>query len=337
MTRWLITGGCGFIGRNLIRNLLGDVPSISIRVVDDLSVGRRQDIETVCAVVELDPQTMLPLEPVPDCSYVELVCGDIRDGALANRAVPGAEIIVHLAANTGVGPSVENPMLDCTTNVIGTLNYLEAARAAGVKRFVFASSGAPIGECQPPLHEELPAHPVSPYGASKLSGEAYCSAYKRSFGLDTVCLRFSNVYGPLSGHKNSVVAKFIREALEGVPWEIYGDGNQTRDFVYIDDLIIALRLAATRSGIGGEVFQIASNAETSLLELTDLLKQALANQGISNISVSNTPPRIGDVIRNFADTSKAERMLGWRCQVDLGAGLERTVRWFRESINVVQD
>src|SRR5262249_16844775 len=154
-------------------------------------------------------------------------------------------------------------------NVVGTLNYLEACRRLGVRRFVFASSGAPIGDCEPPLHEEMPGHPVSPYGASKLAGEAYCSAYRHSFGIETVALRFGNCYGPLSSHKNSVVAKFIRQALAGQPWEIFGDGCQTRDFIYVQDVTDAIIRAATVEGIGGEVFQIATNSETTVLELAE--------------------------------------------------------------------
>ena len=140
-------------------------------------------------------------------------------------------------------------MLDCTTNVFGTLNYLEACRHNAVPRFVFASSGAPIGECKPPIHEELAAHPVSPYGASKLAGEAYCSAYARSFGIETVALRFGNCYGPLSNHKSSVVAKFVRDACRPCV-EIYGDGHQTRDFIFVEDIVEAImwpRPSATRA------------------------------------------------------------------------------------------
>jgi UDP-glucose 4-epimerase len=247
---------------------------------------------------------------------------------LALEAGRGVDVIVHLAANTGVGPSVEDPRADCLANVIGTLNYLEAARHNGIKRFVFASSGAPAGEVEPPIHEELPPHPVSPYGASKLAGEGYCSAYYRSFGIDTVALRFGNVYGPGSVHKSSVVAKFIRCALDGQLLEIYGDGTQTRDFIYIDDLIGAIILAATRSGVGGETFQIASNRETTVGEMTEQLADVLRNKGIEGIQVVNAEARVGDVKRNYSDITKARVRLGWQPTVDLSTGLVKTVNYF---------
>lgn len=308
--RWLVTGGCGFIGRNLIRLLL-DEPGTTVRVVDDLSVGTRSDLEAIGAD-----------------ERIELVVGDVRDESLAQRVVAGHDVVVHLAANTGVGPSVANPRYDCLVNVVGTLNYLEACRHGGVSRFVFASSGAPIGECEPPLHEELPAHPVSPYGASKLAGEAYCSAYNRSFGIDTVALRFGNVYGPYSSHKNSVVAKFIRDAVAGKPWEIYGDGSQTRDFIFVDDIIDAIIRGGTIHGIGGETFQIATSRETTVNELADHLAAVLAHNGVEVVDRRTTEARIGDVTRNYSDVRKAQRRLGWEARVSLAEGLGRTVRWF---------
>ncbi len=260
---------------------------------------------------------------------VELLVGDITDADLALRAAEGADVIVHFAANTGVMPSVEDPRADCMSNVVGTLNYLEAARHDGVGRFVFASSGGTvIGEAEPPIHEEMVAHPVAPYGASKLAGEGYCSAYFQTFGIETVALRFGNVYGPLSGHKNSVVARFIKRATSGEVLEIYGDGTQTRDFIYVDDLILAVRLAATIDGVGGEVFQIATSAETTVQELTDKLLPALAAAGLDDVEVRNTAARRGEVRRNYADTSKAHRMLGWKAEVGLDEGLRRTVDCF---------
>ena len=325
---WLITGGCGFLGTAFVRSLVEE-GGHAVRVVDDLSVGEREDLEAVCRYVERAPED---LEAFPASGEpVELVVGDILDERLALRAAEGADVIVHLAANTGVAPSVEDPRRDCMSNVLGTFNYLEAARHGGVRRFVFASSGAAVGEVEPPLHEELAPHPVSPYGASKLAGEGYCSAYFRTFGIETVALRFGNVYGPLSGHKNSAVAKFIKRAMRGEVLEIYGDGTQTRDFIYIDDLIRAVRLCATVDGVGGEVFQIATNAETSVQELVDKLLRALAAAGIADVEVRRAAPRLGDVMRNYSDTSKAARMLGWRTEVDLDEGLGRTVEWFTGS------
>jgi UDP-glucose 4-epimerase len=322
---WLITGGCGFIGTSLVKNLVSE-GGHSIRVIDNLSVGTREDLTRVCNFAEKDHDTLgsdtLQLSPV------ELIVGDILDEDLASKAANGIDIIVHLAASTGVPESVAEPRPDCLTNVIGTLNYLEAARHNRIKRFIFASSSAPIGECEPPIHEELAPHPVSPYGASKLAGEAYCSAYFRTFGIETIAFRFGNVYGPGSNHKNSVVAKFIRQAMQGETIEIYGDGQQTRDFIYIDDLIAAILVASTVKEIEGQVFQIASNAEITINKLVDKLLPILADYGIDKVEVEHTAPRLGDVRRNFSDTSKAKSKLGWQPQVKLEDGLKNTVNWF---------
>lgn len=322
--KWLITGGCGFIGCNLVRALLAEGAN-SIRIVDNLSVGSREDLKAVTpfSVAEGDK-----VAPISGTGRVELVVGDIMDDALALRAAAGADVIVHLAANTGVPKSVENPRQDCLYNVVGTFNYLEAARQNGIERFVFASSGAPAGEVTPPIHEEVVPHPVSPYGASKLAGEGYCSAYARTFGIETVALRFGNVYGYGSGHKTSVVAKFIKQAMGGETLEIYGDGTQTRDYIYIDDLIRAVLLAASKGGVGGEVFQIATSRETTLNELVEALLPLLAQAGFAQVKVVHGEKRLGDVLRNYSDTSKAARMLGWQAEVSLRDGLRRTLDYF---------
>ena len=324
---WLVTGGCGFLGTSLIRSLM-DEGGHGVRVVDNLTVGDRDDLATAALFVEKDAGAPGPIDPG---GPVELVVGDITDEDLALRAAEGADVVVHLAANTGVMPSVEDPRADCRSNVFGTLNYLEAARHNGVGRFVFASSGGTvIGEVEPPIHEEMAPHPVAPYGASKLAGEGYCSAYFQTFDIGTVALRFGNVYGPLSGHKNSVVARFIKRATSGEPLEIYGDGTQTRDYIFIGDLIRAIRLSATTEGVGGETFQIATNAETTVREIADRLIPALAEAGIEDVEVRHADARRGEVRRNFADTSKARRLLGWQPEMPLDEGLRRTVKWFME-------
>ena len=324
---WLVTGGCGFLGTSLIRSLLEDGQN-AVRVVDNLAVGNREDLESACRFVETKADELGAMPDAAGSTPVELVVGDILDADLALRAAEGADVIVHLAANTGVAPSVEDPRADCLANVIGTFNYLEAARHSGIKRFVSASSGAAVGEVEPPMHEEVSPHPVSPYGASKLAGEGYCSAYFQTFGVETVALRFGNVYGPLSGHKNSAVARFIKRASGGEVIEVYGDGTQTRDFIYIGDLVRAVKLAATVEGVGGEVFQIATSSETTVMELIEKLLPVLSEAGVKDVEVRKTDPRQGDVQRNFADTSKAARLLGWKPEVGLDEGLRNTVGWF---------
>ena len=170
-------------------------------------------------------------------------CHDIRNREGLRKIVSGSSAVVHLAAQTGVIPSLEDPAFDMEQNVGGTLNLLEACRIAGTPRFVLASSSAPLGEQEPPIDESKVPRPLSPYGASKLAGEGYCSAYAGSFGLETIALRFSNVYGPRSTYKGSVVAKFIKNILSGIPLTIYGSGGQTRDFIYVEDLCDAIDLA----------------------------------------------------------------------------------------------
>lgn len=323
---WLITGGCGFIGSSFINYIKENHPSEKIRIVDNLSVGQPSSI--FGEVVELNG----------DSGYgqwskdvVQLVNADIRSQQEMIECVDGADIIVHLAANTGVAPSVENPLFDCESNVLGTLHMLEAARHNNVKRFVFASSGAPVGEIEPPIHEEVVPHPVSPYGASKLAGEAYCSSYHKTFDIDTVCLRFGNVYGPGSGHKSSVVAKFFNKIIKEQDVEIYGTGEQTRDFIYIEDLVNAILSAAKAESVGGEVFQIATSSETSVNEIVDLISDVVLENGLSMTNISNTEPRKGDVMRNYSDTSKAKKILGWQANMKLKDGLGRTLKYFLDN------
>jgi UDP-glucose 4-epimerase len=319
MEALLVTGGCGFIGRALIESLLADGVRF-VRVVDDLSNGRPETLRRLAATEETD-------RPGPSRSRIQLVVGDIRNFALARASCEGLDGVVHLAANTGVPNSVANPLEDCTANVLGTINYLEGARNAGIRRFVLASSAAATGNCAPPIHERVVPRPVSPYGASKLAGEAYCSAYAASYAMSTVALRFGNVYGPGCDQKDSVVAKFIRQILAGEPIVIHGDGSQVRDFIYIDDLVKAIRLSLAAEGIGGEVFQIATASGTSILELARTLERVVGAQGGLPVKIGFGARREGDVQQSFADTGKALAKLGWRAQVDLPEGLARTVRW----------
>ncbi len=321
---YLITGGCGFIGVNLVRGILALGRDHRIRIVDNLTVGTREDLAAV-----VDYREIMGSETAGGPGRgVELVVGDIRDASLARTACEGIDAVVHLAANTGVLPSIEDPRSDCMANVIGVFNYLDAARLNSVKKFVFASSGAPLGEQTPPIHEEMAPRPISPYGASKLCGEAYCSAYHGSFGVDAAALRFGNVYGTHSSHKGSVVAKFIKKIMAGEPLKIHGDGAQTRDFIYIDDLTRAILSALETEGIGGEIFQIATNREHTVSEVAESLNR-LARKHLGRASeIIYEKERKGEVRRNYSDISKAKKRLGFNPTRDLSSGLEKTFLWF---------
>ncbi len=325
VTRWLITGGLGFIGRNLILSLIAEGDNF-IRVVDNLSVGSRDGLAGICDFNEINMEELD--NPIVEKKQVELVIGDVVDADLARRICTNFDVIVHLAANTGVAPSVENPRMDCEVNIFGTLNYLEAARFNNVKRFIFASSSAPVGEVEKPINEEMVPRPTSPYGASKLAGEGYCSVYYKTYGVETVCLRFSNVYGPLSSKKSSVIAKFIKRALAGKALEIYGAGDQARDFICVLDLVNAIRISAEKSGIGGEIFQIGTGKETSIESICDMLTDIFSKFNIEKIGIKHTGSRRGDVKRSVSDAKKASDILGWQCEFDLKGGLYNTVKWF---------
>jgi UDP-glucose 4-epimerase len=319
---WLVTGGCGFIGVNLIDYLRRHRPETNIRILDNLSVGSRDDLREVAPFQEVS-DTELGSHP----SGVELMVGDIQDYDACFKACQGVGVVIHLAANTGVGPSVEDPRKDMEANVLGLFNVLESSRQHKVNKFIFASSGAPVGEVNPPIHEEIAPKPVSPYGASKLAGEGYCSAYFRTFGLKTVALRFGNVYGPRSKHKSSVVAKFFKQALVGEPLEIFGDGTQTRDFIYIDDLVKAITLAVV-SDTGGEIFQIATYKESTVNEVAKMISDIVKKTTGKNVKIIHGATRKGDVKRNYSDISKAKNNLGYEPLYDLATGLQETYGYF---------
>jgi UDP-glucose 4-epimerase len=302
----LLTGGAGFIGCNLLVYLL-ERRDWGITVYDNLSTGSRQNFERVIS------------------RYDSRVCfaeGDVRDFASLRKAVAGHFAVVHLAADTEVRKSISQPQAHIGANVEGTLNAIEAARQEGAEKFVFASSNAAVGEQVPPINESMIARPLSPYGSAKLCGEALCSAYYHCYGLGTTALRFANAYGPYSDHKNSVVARFIRRAKAGQTLEIYGDGDQTRDFIYAGDIAQAIDLVvgydAADGGPCGEVFQIATGRET---KITDLAAKISELAGGNAQEAVHCPAVKGEIRQNFSDIGKARRVLGFVPKTDLEAGL----------------
>jgi UDP-glucose 4-epimerase len=300
----LVTGGCGFIGANLVR-VLAEHTDRRLRVIDDLRAGRAEYLPEDLADVRI---------------------GDVGDDAVLEPALEGIDAVVHLASQTGVTPSVENPRADFQGNTQATFGVLDACRRLGVARVVFASSGAAVGEVTPPIHEEVVPRPVSPYGAAKLAGEAYCRAFAASFGMDTVALRFSNVYGPYSAHKKNAIPNFIKQGLLGKPIEIYGDGGQTRDFIFVEDLCDAIRRALVAEDVGGEVFQVATGTETSIADLAKACQRVVGGPE----EIRFEPARTGEVYRSSVDISKIRRKLGFEPRVELEDGLARTAAWYRE-------
>ncbi len=319
---WLITGGCGFIGLNLVKKLYED-RGHSIRILDNLyhhSTGGTDGLMKVCHFRRKGES---------DCfTEVEFIQGDITDLKIVSSAARGADIIVHLAAIAGVRESVKSPSPYIQNNIVGTFNVLESAYRRGVPQVINASSGAAVGDCTPPIREETIARPVSPYGASKLSGEALCHAYNASYkNVITKSLRFSNVYGPYSQHKNSLVAKFIKYALDGKEFEIYGDGKQTRDFIHVDDLVSAIIKSTSVDAHG--VYQISTGIETSIDNIVIKLSKSLNRTGIdTDHKVRYGAKQIGDARTNWADNSKAKKVLQWEPKVDLSTGIHQTVDWF---------
>jgi UDP-glucose 4-epimerase len=301
--RALVTGGAGFIGSALMPALAA--AGYDVLVVDDLSVGDPANLERAGA---------------------ELRRGDVRDLKLVTTAARGCDVVFHLAAGAGVIESVTDPLTNFDQNVRGTLTVLEAARQAEVPRLVFSSSNAPLGANAYPAREDKPVAPLSPYGASKAAGEAYCSAYHGAYGMDAVVVRFSNAYGPRSAHKGNVIPLFIRRMRAGKELVVYGDGDQTRDFVFCDDLAAGLIAAASTPAVGGQIFQLASGVETSLNRLLELLSAA---SGISP-RVRREPPRPGEILRNYSLIDKARAVLGYSPAVPLEEGLKRTWDWFAE-------
>jgi UDP-glucose 4-epimerase len=335
----LVTGGCGFLGTNLVKYLSGK--GYKVRILDNLSAPSRKSFCQESAVNSpLSPQTV-----DSGLSTVDLVVGDIRDDRTVKKATEGVDAVVHLAAHTSVVESLEKPREAWDINVNGTLNLLETCRLNRADRFVFASSNAVVGEQEPPIDERKIPRPLSPYGASKLAGEALCSTYYHSFGLRTISLRFSNLYGPHSEHKPSVIAKYMDWARKGEPLVIYGDGNQTRDFVHVDDVCQAIHLALTADSrpatadtqatqrtqqtqqtlstpetpLWGEVFQIASGVETSINQLVELIQSMVDGQ----LSVVRKPKRKGEIERNYSDIAKARRLLGFEPKIELREGLRQ--------------
>ncbi|MBA7597525.1 UDP-N-acetylglucosamine 4-epimerase [subsurface metagenome] len=300
----LVTGGAGFIGSHLVDGLLARGHSVT--VLDDLSSG-----------------TMDNLKTHTDNPAFRFIQGDIRDAEAVKRALAGVDAVIHEAAMISVPLSVKNPEFARSVNVDGTLTLLKASLGHGVKRFVYSSSCAVYGEqAELPISEDVPPQPLSPYASSKLAAEKNCLTFHEREGLETICLRYFNVYGPRQtfGEYAGVMMKFLERLRSDQPPIIYGDGEQTRDFVYVSDVVDATLLALEREGVAGEVMNIGTGEATSINDLCEIFLTAAGNTGLKPIHESS---RAGDIRHSQADIKKAKKLLGFKPRVSLKEGVKR--------------
>lgn len=303
----LVTGGAGFIGSNLVEYLLKK--GLKVRVLDNLSTGKIENIKAF----------------LTDIEFIE---GDICNQGMVKSVVGGMDYVFHQAALPSVPRSIEDPYTTNRVNVEGTLNLLLAARDAGVKRFVYASSSSVYGNTEVlPKSEDMPVSPASPYALSKYAGERYCQIFSKIYGLETVCLRYFNVFGPRQDPTSQYAAaipKFIYQIKNGGPITIYGNGTQSRDFTYVRNVVEANYLAANLPGISGEVFNIACGKRTTINELARILISEIGK----DVDIVHLEERKGEVRHSQASIEKAKRLLGYNPEVEVQEGLRKTLAWF---------
>lgn len=308
MSKALVTGGAGFIGSSVAGLLVAE--NYDVTILDNLTTGYRKNVE-----------------PLKAATFVE---GDVRDADLVARLSEGVDVIFHLAASVGNSRSIERPVEDSEINVIGTLRVLEAARSGGVRKIVCSSSAAIFGELKHlPIREDHPAEPDSPYGVSKLAQEKQCLAYAKLYDLEAICLRYFNVYGVNQYYDayGNVIPIFAQRMLRGEPLIVFGDGEQTRDFVNVRDVARANLLAARADGVSG-AFNIATGESITINHLIELMHEA---SGIAP-QVERTSPRKGDVRDSLADISAAGRVLGFEPSTGIAEGLREYMAWAKKEL-----
>jgi nucleoside-diphosphate-sugar epimerase len=313
MNRYLVTGGAGFIGSHITDRLLRE--GNFVRVLDNFSSGKKENLEFAVGHKNF-----------------ELIKGDIRNYAVCLKATQGVKCVLHQAALRSVPKSMHNPYIYNDVNIKGTLNLLKASLKNKIKRFVFASSSSIYGETDIfPEKEDFIPELISPYALTKLAGEYYCRIFSMNYGLETASLRYFNVYGPRQGLDDEyavVIPKFITCMLKGKRPPIHGTGKQSRDFTYINNVVDANILAAKKPGIKCEVLNIANSKDHTILDLVKTLNKIMCK----DIKPEFTPVRPGDVLRTFADISRAKRILGYKPRVNFEAGLRLTVDWFESHL-----
>ena len=311
MPHYLVTGGAGFIGSHLTEELVRR--DERVRVIDSLITGHRKNLAHLAGV-----------------DFVE---GDLADLAVARRAVEGVDYVLHQAAIPSVPRSVEDPITSNRANIDSTLNLLVAARDARVKRVVYAGSSSAYGNTPTlPKHEEMPTNPLSPYALQKLVGEQYMQLFTALYGLETVVIRYFNVFGPRqdpSSPYSGVISVFAKALLENKAPTIHGDGEQTRDFTYVANVVDGVLRAVTAPGVSGKVINVATGTRISLIKLFASMRDTVGSQ----LEPAYGPTRSGDVKDSLADISRARALLGYEPLVPLEEGLKKTIDWYRSAIS----
>ena len=309
MAHYLVTGGAGFIGSNIVEELVGR--GEKVKVLDNFITGFRENL-------------------APFMDKIELIEGDIRDKIALGRALAGVDFVIHQAALRSVPKSVDDPFTTNEINVFGTLNLLMAAKEAKIKRVVYASSSSAYGDVKRfPQRETDRAMPISPYGVSKLAAENYCVTFAKTFGLETVSLRYFNVFGPRQNPESkysAVIPAFLFKMVKGESPVVEWDGKQARDFTYVANVVMANLNACTAKGVSGEVFNVACGTTTSVIEIVDELNRILGTR----IRPEFAPKRRGDVRKTFASVSKMKKSLKIKKMIRFKEGLNLTAEWFRQ-------
>ena len=311
MSLYLVTGGAGFIGSNIVEELVRQ--NARVRVVDNLSTGKRENLEGFSNKIEFMELDI--------CNLTEL-----RD------AMKGVEFVLHQAAIPSVPRSIEDPIASHNADLTGTLHVLWAAKQAGVNRVIYAASSSAYGNSQElPKREDLPAKAISPYGLMKYAGEEYCRLFSELYGLETISLRYFNVFGPRqdpSSQYSGVLSRFITEMLNGQSPTIFGDGEQSRDFTYVANVVRGNLLACQAKGVAGKMYNVACGKNVTLNQVVVSLNKLLGTKLTSNYSSA----RVGDIKHSLADISRAARDLNYTPFVDFDTGLKLTVEWYRKKL-----
>ncbi len=306
--KYLVTGGAGFIGSNIVEGLLKNRESV--RIIDNLSTGNIHNLDNFR-------------------SEIEFIEGDIQDLSTIQKAMNGIEFVFHQAALPSVPRSIENPVASNDSNISGTLNVLLAARDNNVKRVIYAGSSSAYGDTPTlPKQEDMTPHPLSPYALTKLTGEYYCKIFNSVYGLETLTIRYFNVFGPRQNPASqyaAVIPKFIESLLKDQPPTIYGDGEQSRDFTYIENVVSANILASKAKKTSGEIVNVATSIRTTINQLFYTLKDLLEK----DINPIYGEAQKGDVKHSLADITRARKILGYKPVVNLEAGLKRTIDWMK--------